>query len=713
MKGVIVAAASMGSFLHLSAPIATWDEGLPLGNGSIGALAWGGGESLRFSLDRGDLWDLRRVPVVHEPGFTYRHMQELVKNGDKAEFDRLFDGPYNSPYPTKLPGIRLELNLGEGVAIRDFHLDLGNGLATIGTSGLAVRAFVEADREVLRVTGQGKAPAVVLRPSKGTEALGYPVPVGGKSENETWVDVPTLQGSYSAAALLSATPNGWQVVATIVNGPSASARSALRKAEGRPEGESLRAHNDWWERFQAASQVRIPDSRLQRHYDLCKYLYGAGSRKGSPPLPLQGLWTADGDGLPPWKGDYHNDLNTQTTYLAYGVAGLFDAGESWTEFNWRLLPTYRRFAREFYGTEGAVVPGVMSLDGEALGGWGMYSLSPTQGAWVAHQFWRHWALTGDRAFLRDRAYPFCLEIATSLRSLLVEREGRLYLPLSSSPEIHDNTFQAFLKPNSNYDHALLAWLFGAVDSMAAELGKDRKDWAEARRKLGSYVLDPQDGGLAFAEGEYYRESHRHFSHAMAIHPLGELDTVRDSGIVTPTLDRLASEGTAWWTGYSFAWFACMLARTGRGDEALRYLADYERAFTLRNGFHVNGDQSGSGLSQFTYRPFTLEGNFLAMEAVHEMLLQSDGGTVRVFPALPSTWKSAGFTNLRAEGGHRVSAYRTETGTASVEVILGPKGSLTILDPFQGAGTWEPAPKRDTTGILRFDAPAGSTVRGRR
>ncbi|MGE0001148.1 MAG: hypothetical protein AB7T05_03650, partial [Fimbriimonadaceae bacterium] len=345
--------------------------------------------------------------------------------------------------------------------------------------------------------------------------------------------------------------------------------------------------------------------------------------------------------------------------------------------------------------------------------WGMYALSPTNGAWVAHQFWRHWALSGDRTFLRQRAYPFCHEIATALKALLKDEDGRLVLPLSSSPEIHDNTFKAFLKPNSNYDQALLAWLFGAMDAMARELGKDAGDWADAKAKLGSYALDPRDGSLAFAAGDHYEASHRHFSNALAIHPLGVLDSVQDASIVGPTLDRFAEKGTDWWTGYSFSWFACMLARAGRGDEALRYLADYERAFTLRNGFHVNGDQSGSGLSKFTYRPFTLEGNFLAMEAVHEMLLASHGGIVRAFPAVPSDWSSTGFTDLRAEGGHRVSAFRDTHGTVTFEAVVGPGGRLRVLDPFQGKGHWQPEPNRSQEGILEFGLPAGARVKGRR
>jgi alpha-L-fucosidase 2 len=112
---------------------------------------------------------------------------------------------------------------------------------------------------------------------------------------------------------------------------------------------------------------------------------------------------------------------------------------------------------------------------------------------------------------------------------------------------------------------------------------------------------------------------------------------------------------------------------------------------LRNGFHANGDQTKSGFSGFTYRPFTLEGNFLAMEAVHEMLLQSwsgelgsgDWGAIRIFPATPWRWHDASFTDLRAEGGYRVSAKRENNATTWLCVVASQAGVVRIRDNFGG------------------------------
>ncbi len=132
----------------------------------------------------------------------------------------------------------------------------------------------------------------------------------------------------------------------------------------------------------------------------------------------------------------------------------------------------------------------MSLAGQPLGGWGQYSLSPTMGAWNAHLFYLHWRHTADRQFLRDRAYPFSDEIAVCLKALLKpDANGRLKLPLSSSPEIFDNTRQAFLQPNSNYDLASISMLFLALAEMARELGRSRRrptEWSELAAEAGRF-----------------------------------------------------------------------------------------------------------------------------------------------------------------------------------------------------------------------------------
>ena len=116
----------------------------------------------------------------------------------------------------------------------------------------------------------------------------------------------------------------------------------------------------------------------------------------------------------------------------------------------------------------------------------------------------------------------------------------------------------------------------------------------------------------------------------------------------------------------------MYARAKDGDKAFETLKTFADCFCLPNSFHANGDQSGTGKSSFTYRPFTLEGNFAFAASVQEMLLQSYSGVIEVFPAIPKTWKNLSFKNLRAEGAFLISAEMKDGETEKL-VLFSEKG----------------------------------------
>ncbi len=121
-------------------------------------------------------------------------------------------------------------------------------------------------------------------------------------------------------------------------------------------------------------------------------------------------------------------------------------------------------------------------------------------------------------------------------------------------------------------------------------------WQKALSELPEFALEP-NGALMFAPTLPYRESHRHFSHLMAIHPLGlvDWDKAPERNTIKSSLQLLDSVGTKEWCGYSYAWLANLRARACDGNGARNALRIFAEAFVSKNSFHLNGDQSGKGL----------------------------------------------------------------------------------------------------------------------
>ena len=402
--------------LVLDAPITAWADAIPLGNGLTGGLLWGEGNLMRLSLDRGDLWDER---TTGEPEWWKKYPWSSPRSGPEwGKIWHQWNNNYNGPTPTKLPGGRLEITFPKAKKLSSFELKLAaaEGVATF-TDQTQARTFFDATEPVAMMRFPGDADCT-LRPAGTTgnavnassmgavTKLGYPAAEHGSDGSAKWFVQKTLSGLQYCVCLETKrvgdeTLMALSITSTSDLGPGqagdvlALARQRCAKALANGYDAQFDKHTAWWREFWGKSSVTIPEAKLQRHYQFVRYLYGAGSRRNAPPMPLQGVWTADNGGLPPWKGDYHNDLNTQTTYIAYYESGDFDAGLSYLDYLWDLRPTFQKFAKDFYGTDGLSTPGVMSFAGQPLGGWPQYSLSPTMTAWNAHLFYLHWLYTND------------------------------------------------------------------------------------------------------------------------------------------------------------------------------------------------------------------------------------------------------------------------------------------------------------------------------
>lgn len=705
--------------LRFEQPIARWNEALPLGNGLTGCLIWGDGSPLRFSLDRGDLWDLRLAPEVMDQGFTYAEMIACVKRGDQegllSRFDRIYE---KYPHPTKLPAGRLELNLVQPAERLVNRLAIKEACAyidmIIGGRTVNVQSYMHAVNGLGYITIGGELEAGctvnIIPPDYAGDGqddhanpvfhtslsrLGYPDATMHSEGSVRWFHQRTvheLEYAIVMAESNTAANERMIVYAIAANHDGedwlAEAKRKVLSALEIGYNAAFDTHVAWWDRYWRQSSVALPDAEAEQMWYLNNYLFASCSRKGAPPMPLQGVWTADEGTLPPWKGDYHHDLNTQLSYWHYLKANHLEEGESFIDFLWHLLPEARRFAKRFYDAPGINLPSVMTLAGGAMGGWPMYSLSITNQIWLCQAFDHYWLSTGNRDFLRDKAYIYFKETAACIQRWLIPGEdGKLMLPLSSSPEYHDNTLEAWLDPMSNYDLSLLIYLFRRLHDMAEQLAyaEDAEQWAIVLQKLPELAVSA-DGVLMVNPRESLTASHRHFSHMMSIYPLKLLDlrgSERDREIADKTISNLEVLGKGQWVGYSFAWAAAMYAWQGNGEAALYHLQQMWRYTCSPNGFHLNGDYKRAGVCMFHYRPFTLEGNFAAICALQDMLLQVDSGSIHVFPAIPFGWaaKTVAFRDFRGEMGVRVSARLVEHQLEYVKLNAEQDGVFHIHNDF--------------------------------
>ena len=129
---VFAGAARSGTLLDLTAPVATWDDGIPLGNGGAGALLWGGGDTLNVTLDRADFWHNIVSSCYGSANFTWETLVDVVAKKDDARRKEVFDKGESA---TKLPGVRLVMKLGEGQTLKRFRLDGKTAVATVSITG--------------------------------------------------------------------------------------------------------------------------------------------------------------------------------------------------------------------------------------------------------------------------------------------------------------------------------------------------------------------------------------------------------------------------------------------------------------------------------------------------------------------------------------------------------------------------------------------------
>lgn len=674
--------------------IDAWDEAIPLGNGNLGCLIWGKANELRFSLDKSGIWDCSNPPEEQD-GFTYANLIDLVSKRKQRKINKIFDDCYANTTPTKLPTGRLVLDLGTNHEVTS-ELDILTAESKVAVDSIVVKSFVHATEDYGlieinsdKITLHLEAPKYGIKGKKTRKKFSkgisqslsnlrydvveyHSIKVGDVEYN--YFIQPTNDGAYGIFTASKAMSGNTLIAYTVVSADDGKelfniAKVILDKAIGVGYIEAIKSHSKWWSDYHSRSEISIEDKTLEHRWYLNNYLLGSCSRKGKLPMPLQGVWTADNGDLPPWKGDYHHDLNTQMSYTSYLKANHLEEGESFIDYLLEMSDAGERFAKKYYGVDGLCLPSVMDVQGHALGGWAQYALSPTNQLWLCLIMARHYHHTRNIDYF-NKIYPYLNNVGDMILGLLNEVDGYYRLPLSSSPEINDNRLSSWLKPNSNYDLALIRAFMAELATLSEIAGDELKktDWLKYLDKLEALAIDDRNV-LKISRDKTLDVSHRHLSHCMAIYPLM---TMRYEGvnkvIIDNTIADIEALGKKYWVGYTYGWLANLHIIQRNGDKAYKLIRDFFDYFCTANGFHVNGDFTDKTDCGMKYRYFTLEGNFLATDAINNMLLYSESDGTVLFPAIPEKWRNISFKNLRGYGGILVSAELTDGKVSYLKIV---------------------------------------------
>lgn len=675
--------------------IEKWYEALPIGNGRMGCLIYGDGP-IHFALDTTDLWDENANPVTAESGFNYRNLISLVRDGGDAaweEHSRLFDKIYLTPNPTKLSGGIMDLDFG--VKTKDIvsEVSLKTAIATVKFGDVCIESFMSATRfvGVAKIYGDFEiniVPIKYISKKERGKVLDYPQgEITDDGEIIRYIQTTRTDFSYGIVVLRRRFEDHTELYFTLENNKRdadfvESAVKLLKSISAEGYESLKKEHVGWWRRYWKKSSLSVGDELFEKTYYRSYYLFASCSRKGFAPMPLQGVWT-DPEVIPNCKGDYHHDTNTQMSYQSYLKANRLDEGRAFVDYLWDLRGEFRKFAKEFYGVNGYLLPGVSSLDGKPLGGWPQYALSPTMTIWSIQSFDEYYLYTGSKTFLKERAYPIFKWVGEAIAGLLEERDGKLYLPLSTSPEIFDNRRESYLTPNSNYDLALVKYLFITLKKYSIELGKDATAYEDILSRLEDFHTD--GGELLLAPDTPLRESHRHFSHLMCLYPLHLInyDTPENRRLYDRSMHNIEKFGTGSWMGFSYPMCAQIYAMMGAGNGAYEKLREFAHGFVSDNGFGMINDFKNYGYTM-NHRPlFEADVSFGFCDALQEMLLQEHEGYINLFPALPIEWKNnkLSFTKFRSYGGVLVSAKYAQGRVMSLELYSKDSVKIKIKNRF--------------------------------
>lgn len=427
----------------------------------------------------------------------------------------------------------------------------------------------------------------------------------------------------------------------------------------------------------------------QLYFQYGRYLLIASSRGVDLPNNLQGIWNNRNN--PPWDCDMHANINVQMNYWAAEKTNLSELHDKYLNYLYNMSqvqPQWRSYARDRAGQS----TGWINFTENNIFGHSTYWHNDyvEAGAWSCDHLWQHYRYTQDKTFLQQTALPVMLSsVKFWMERLKKDSDGKWICPGEWSPEHGpENTITAHAQQIvwALFAHTLEAIdILGDASGVTAKLANDIRakfenlddglyletyqgTWGDERNgvKKGDKVLKEWKY-VDLASGNGGESDHRHLSHLMAMYPLNTINIGNpyyDGAIRSLELRGLRSQG------WSMGWKMNLWARAQNPDMCFDI---FELAFRHSPDYDINMSSSAGGVYYNlldSHSPFQIDGNFGVCAGMAEMMLQNVGDTILLLPAIPKDWATGSAQGLKAEGNFTISQYWKDCLLQSATITSG-------------------------------------------
>ncbi|QOV19435.1 glycoside hydrolase family 95 protein [Blautia liquoris] len=673
-------------------PADRWEEALPIGNGRLGAMIFGGQEKEVIQLNQDSIWYGSSINRINpEAKGHLNEIRGLILEGKIPEAEKLMtytlSGIPQSQRPYQTLG-NIELTYyNQGGYLSDYGrmLDLENGKVTESYQLQSDNKSFHICKEYLASYPHGIL-SFHLKADEGTISFDAILrrnrfyDHAGKLDNRTIFMDGSLgeKGiSFFTALRADVTDGSVKTLGEHLLVRDATEVTLYLSCETSFYAEDYKTfavkklnyashdgftcirqkHQKDYQRLYHQVSLHLDgeeNSFAETYFQFGRYLLISCSRPGSLPANLQGIW--NDSYVPAWDSKFTININTEMNYWPAEICGLSECHLPLFDHLLRMWDNGKMVAKEMYHCRGFAAHHNTDIWGDCAPQdlyvpatyWVM------GGAWLATHIWTHYTYSGDIDFLK-KMYPFLKDTVLFFHDFLIEDHGDMVTCPSVSPEntyiLPDGT-KGRVCAGSSIDTQILKDLLNDYLKASNVFNIEDDDTKRTREILN--LLPPTKigkHGQIMEWREDYDEAepgHRHISQLYALHPSHQItpDKTPELSIAAEkTLERRLHYGGGH-TGWSCAWIVNFYARLGNGKKALENLEKLWRQSTFPN--LMDSHPRGEGAV------FQIDGNLGATAAIAEMLMQADEDRIVLFPALPKKWKSGSVSGLRAPGGIQIS-----------------------------------------------------------